>query len=85
VDTDGWFDHIIDDDFERDWAEEAYWRDACPECESHHPRNEPCDRELESSFRYWVELILGAFLVGGVVVGYTLLVLHFGPMVIGRG
>ena len=43
---DAWFEAYLRDDQERDYAEEAYWRNRCPACESQHGRDEECDREL---------------------------------------
>lgn len=42
MDTDHWFEQYLLEDDQRDWAEEDYWRNRCPACESKHGRDEDC-------------------------------------------
>lgn len=49
MDTDPWFEQYLYDtsgptgwDDERDYAEEDYWRNRCPACDSKHERDEAC-------------------------------------------
>jgi hypothetical protein len=100
------------DHSERDYAEEEYWRERCPECESRHDRTMPCDSyafhiHLPEEMAYHgysgeptpkpmsrkelavsgavVGTIFAVVLVALAIAGYALLVLHYGPAVIGRG